>query len=301
MPRPNERKAPQLNELNDGETVRELERHWASICDTLLPTPEDELCRLLEAWAPLVSKDPITSTTDLLSPLGQAFKETSHTQVLAYLLDPLQGHGLTAEPLQCFLDYVFLLLGSGDQPRFEVATKDVKDASVAGERSSLLVEDEDEKDDEAAATKVEKRPRTDLWIELPAVKPRVLVVVENKIGDQARPRQLETYERAIAVRLKHLHGHPPLVVKLYLTLDGHEPATDAGGTGWLRGSFWELGLCFLRVLNHQDCPGVDFLRLYLATIFRRLYSISYESNQSRHSRFELLEYLRIRVRPEAQP
>jgi hypothetical protein len=83
--------------------------------------------------------------------------------------------------------------------------------------------------------------RTDLWIEIPRHEPHQLIVIENKVEDEAREGQLGMYESAISLRLDQPanHGVQGRVRALLLEERLRDPAWPevvAAASRWIPGT-----------------------------------------------------------------
>jgi hypothetical protein len=275
-------------EVTDVEAVKALEEAW----ERLWPRPEGEaqaeFQRLAAEWEPRRALDPIALSADLLSPLGQALREPSHTLVLAYLLDSTAGHGLGVEPLKTFLGLIEGALPAEQREPFFEATGNEEGFVVLAERAGVL-------DGEGGPA---ARPRTDLWLEGPSKVPSAIIIVENKVEGRARPGQLALYEELLQERLRHLAVRP-VIAKVFLTPWGDSPSAEAGGQGWLPLSLYDLALAWALLLDEKPSPGREYLRLYLATVLQKVCGIRWTATPSRSMREGLIRYLRIRLeKPE---
>lgn len=268
---------------SDAAAVARLEGCWDRLWRARQGRLDDDYDALVARWGPLRAADPIALSVDLLSPIGAARHEPSHTQALGYLLDPAGDHGLGHQPLDLLLDVIAGELDEPSAAALEEAAAGWLDAAVVPERAALL-----------RTEREETRRRTDLWIELPATAPRLLVVIENKIDDVARAGQLAAYEDAISARLAQLRARPE-VVKVYLTVEGEAPAAIAGGAGWLTVSYAALALAWCSMVDGEVTAGRSFLRLYLATVFQKLLGVRFAESPSRAARAEIAAYLRLRL------
>lgn len=270
---------------NDLEDVRALEACWERLCSTAHKASEDEFRQLVEKWGEWRQLDPISLPTDLLSPLGQEFREITHTQLLAHFFNPRAAHQLGAEPLHALLDCLYNILKEEHASEAAVleTLEGVDTARVEAERAVRI-----------QSGVGNENPRTDLWIEIPASVPKVLIVIENKIGDQARLNQLKQYEQAIEKRLEQLgrKSIQPLVFRVYLTLEGEPPPQNSGEKQWFLTSYLVLGHLLMPVLSGERSPGREMLRLYLATIFQKLYGLKWTDHPSAVRRGDLVHYLR---------
>ncbi len=275
-----------LDASADADAVRAVEVAWDRLCQPLSPEDRSRFEKLLADWEPVRAQDPIVIDVDLLSPLGRELKETSHTQALAWLLDPRATHGLGDVALLNFLDYVEALLPDDeDRRQFAAATESVSDAGVLVERAAIGAGARADEEELSVS-------RTDLWLELPAVQPRALVVVEAKIDTAASVGQLARYDELIADRLRSLNGDP-VVVKVYLTPWGAAPPTDSGGRDWRCGDMFTMAAYLRAGLDDQRGPGGEYLRLYLATVLQKVLDLRWSDRKARTWERLLFAYLSL--------
>lgn len=278
------------SEQDDQEAVLELERSW----DDLFPPvaeAEAKLNQLVAEWGDRKASDPIVIDVDLLSPLGQERRETAHTRVLRYLLDPSESHGLGDGPLDRFLLVVENCMPEAQGDELHATVPDLTGAEVIAERAALIrVPDTDE-----------RAGRSDLWVEAPKGAPRLIVLIENKLDDEVRPAQLGLYEQFLAQRVSSL-AVPPTVVKVLLTLASPEVLGDNTSGGWVRVSLLDVAYYWLELLDEESsASGREYLRLYLATVFQRLMGIRWSETRSRGQTALLTEYLQMRLGRNEQP
>lgn len=282
----------------DAAAVAALEGCWERLWAARPADSISDFDSLMAKWEPMRALDPVALETDLLSPSGDERYEPAHTQVLAYLLDPRSGHQLGSGPLHRFLDAVFVA-AERDEPALATALAEISeelDEATADE--SVVVEVVAERAAHLDTEEGEQRRKTDLWIEVPAGRPQLLVVVENKIDDVARAGQLAAYDAAIQKRVAQLVT-APLVAKVYLTPFGDKPSAVAGGVGWLALDYGTLAMAWLTLLKDGDSGSSQFLRLYLATVFQKLIGLAYRPGLSRVRRADVAAYVRQRLEEQA--
>jgi hypothetical protein len=214
---------------------------------------------------------PLEAGADLLSPIGRVLDERSYTQALAYLLSPSETHALGQAPLHAFLQHVVSQV-PGAKLAVAAVLPVLEQATAVAERELVK-----ELDGEGG--------RTDIWIEVPTLNPRLLVIVEAKVGHTVTSGQLERYEVACESRAHELQLPLDAIVKVLLTVDG-----EHGAPGWV-GMAWHDIAAVLSHLATSSSDGAVFLRLYLSAILRHFYELS-SAPQSRVAKANLLRYLR---------
>lgn len=160
----------------------------------------DDLPRLLANLAPLQRWAALHAQAhafNVFSILREESDEVGlHTVFLEALLDPAGAHGCGSALLELFLAELGVVLQD---------SADMNGAVVERERRTA------------------ESGQIDLLIELP--RPRLVVVVENKIHAGDQERQLERYHQRAVQRA----GHAGRTVIFYLTLHGAEPCAQSLG------------------------------------------------------------------------
>ena len=129
-------------------------------------------------------------TMSLLDMFGHHY-ENSHSQVLAYLLNPKTAH-------QHKLEYLKLFINSCN---LGIKDEEIKEAQVHREHST------------------DKGRRIDIFIR---INHETCIIIENKIYAEDQPNQLSDYYKDADGKYKNIYV-------LYLTLDGHEASESSLG------------------------------------------------------------------------
>lgn len=182
---------------------------------------------------------------------GTGLRETAHTRLLAYFLNPIEIHGFERLLLRALISHIT------DEPWGKDCS--LKLDSIQAER--ILSEN---------------GRRTDIWIE-GTVQPsdfkteqKWLVIVEAKTDSSESNEQLADYEiEADNWFKKDENRLEPLFV--FLTIDGGEGQTSAKND-WLPLSFRDISeLLWTAARNNEDAPGVHILRHYISGILSDMY------------------------------
>jgi len=205
-------------------------------------------------WA-LVALD---STLDLLSPLGKARHEPSHTKTLGFLMDPGRPHGLGVRVLREFFKLMGRLI-PGEDP-FERLAEDSLQSTDTLRQIRVTTEHANEVDGRAA--------RCDLWLELEDANRSLIVVVENKVESSEHNDQLRTYEDALWRRAKERRRLNLDARLVFLTPDGRLPDQEYDRTLWLPMTYTNLAACLAHASRDAPEPGRTYLNLYASTILR---------------------------------
>lgn len=206
-------------------------------------TAKDNLLRI-----DLKPGDPLLCPVSLLGTIDFGRLETAHTRTLAWLLNPGEAHGFGHRLVFPFLKRVF-----GNE-----AGRDPRDIEVESERP-------------VSDLRGVNLGRLDIllrgtWTSLAGTPEKWVVLVEAKIDAEEGELQCERYERAIESSLAADHN-----ALVFLTPVGIEPTTEKIGK-WQKMSFLDLACLFRNQLpSLTGAVGYDFLRLYLAGVFRDLY------------------------------
>lgn len=205
-------------------------------------------------WA-LVALD---SSLDLLSPLGKALHEPTHTKVLGFLLDPAQPHGLGVRVLREFFKLMGRLIPGEDA--FERLAQD----SLQGTDTLRRIRVTSERSHDLAG----RVSRCDLWLELEDEERSLIVVVENKVESGEHGDQLRTYEKALWSRAEERRSLNLTAKLVFLTPDGRLPDQDYDRRLWLPVSYTNLAACLAHASRDAPESGKTFLNLYNSTILR---------------------------------
>jgi hypothetical protein len=172
--------------------------------------------------------------------------EIRHSNVLAWLLDPSESHGLRDVFLRRILSSILL----------ESGTK-ISDISSADVELMNLMDVEVE---------VHRELRhTDLCVIVNS-SPNILLLIENKIGSGEGPGQLSRYQKVIG---KEYPNH--VLVRVFLTLDGHA-TDDDDASEFIPFSYDNLLDTLTRIVEFRRpqlaSPVAVFLEHYLDTLRR---------------------------------
>lgn len=261
----------------DLRTVREVEAVWSEVVGRVFAKVDQDFEAVEPAWRKVMDVDPTTSPIDLFSPLGQARRETLHTQALAFLLDAARSHGLGSAPLGRLL----MLLRPSAPQVCALALQVLEDGSAA-----VVVEAE-----RAAGNAAESEhgsSRTDLWIELPTTAGWIIIVIEIKIDAEVETAQLSRYDRILEGRAAELGTE--LTLKVLLTLDGLHSGD------WIGLSHLQLAAALGGLITDVADQGHQWLRLYLATILRELYGVVWRESLTRKEKARYVPYLKARFK-----
>jgi hypothetical protein len=201
---------------------------------------------------------PLDSVLDLLSPLGKAMHEPTHTRVLGFLLDPSQPHGLGTRALREFFSMMGRLIPGEDT--FGRLARDVSQGTETLRRFRVTAEQAHQLPGRGA--------RCDLWLELDDTDRSLIVVIENKVEAGEHGDQLKSYEDALWQRAKarrYLNFEARLI---FLTPDGHLPDQDYDRRLWLPVSYTNLAACLAHASRDAPEPGRTYLNLYNSTLLR---------------------------------
>lgn len=244
----------------DAAAVRELEKRWPELVRTAFRDDAEAQSRLER----LPSDDPARARVGLLELLNRPRRETLHTAAIANLIDPRLEGG--SARLQAFLELVL----KEDQVPTQLASAKV----LAEQPYELRI---------AGKTFY---PTPDLRIEVGSL----VVIVENKVDDQDREKQLSSYAKA--ARMYHKDAE---LAFFYLTPDGEAPR-QLDAPEWTGVSYRDLVLCWRAQLADDEAHGgrwPEAARAYLTTICRSICNWRPELARSRADRSRLLPYLRV--------
>jgi hypothetical protein len=222
---------------------------------------------------------PLDSSLDLLSPLGKALHEPTHTQILAFLMDPGKPHGLGIRVLREVFKMMGRLIPGEDS--FERLAFDSAQSTDTLRRIRVTAEHVNELDGCNA--------RCDLWLELEDDHRSLIVVIENKVGASEHGDQLKTYEEALWRRAKERRRLSLEAKLVYLTPDGRLPDQDFDRRLWLPVSYTNLAACLAHASRDAPDPGKTLLNLYNSTILR--YVLGVPSHPDGIERMQQLSFL----------
>jgi hypothetical protein len=213
-------------------------------------------------WA-LVALD---SSLDLLSPLGKALHEPTHTKTLGFLLDPAKPHGLGVRVLREFFKLMGRLIPGEDA--FERLAQESLQGTETLRRIRVTAERSHDQDGRTS--------RCDLWLELEDDDRSLIVVVENKVESGEHGDQLRTYEKALWSRAEERRRLNLTAKLVFLTTDGRLPDQDYDRGMWLPVSYTNLAACLAHASRDAPESGKTFLNLYNSTILRYVLGVPAE-------------------------
>jgi hypothetical protein len=259
---------------DEASDVAWLRPRWANIADRAFGETDREYFAIARAHAAALESDAAFGTEDLLGPIGCHDHEPTHTLALAHLLAPTGPLG------NAFANELFEAIaarkpdGGGDA--LDTARRHSAACEVVAERAEKLI----------APSAHRASVRTDLWIELPARRPELIVVIENKINALEGTSQLPDYDRAIEVRVAQLSGTCD-VWRVFLTPRGVNAGDHAAG--WLALSYTDVAVALRRAMLAHKKSSV-FAALYLATIAKRVLGLP-SNDDTRSARAARLAYV----------
>lgn len=169
---------------------------------------------------------------NIFAAIGATHRELWHSDFLAYLLDPMQNHGLHDDFLRCFLrETVPEVLGAASFERV-VVQREYK-------YTDILIEDEEAK---------------------------VSVIIENKIWSPEGAGQLKTYWEAISAK----HPDPDWrIYGVYLTPTGRSPSGDSRYDPLSYGKVIAMLEEVLHTKSGQLVEGLELVIRHYIDILRR--------------------------------
>lgn len=229
---------------------------------TLVATQLDDYRRRLP-------DSPLFAVATLFGPLSYGRLETALTRGLAYLMDPKESHGFGIEIA-----------------RRIVALGDPKNAGAISAVHAVLPERAILQPNNPTS-----RPRIDIWAQGSWSDDRMWTLcVEAKIDAPESDEQLAQYESGL-----------PMIgdwVGIFLTTDGRQPSSATKKT-WQAVGIRELAETLARYYGTvRTAPGADFLRLFIAGLFRDILHISLPLTESSSGAFQIA-YLLQAVDSEA--
>jgi len=201
--------------------------------------------------------DPLRCSIGLFETIDLSFRETAHTRMLAWLMDPSKEHGFGDVLVSVFLQKVFRLKS---RPR-------LKEVAI---RSEVITSDQKGRLDIHLGGK---------WSATDRASTRWEVILEAKIHADEGDEQCSRYETEVQVRRDSYSER----VLVFLTPDGRPPATNSinADRPWESLSFLDLLALFrpeLAALTER--PGFYMIRHYMAGVLKNLYRINCGENQA---------------------
>lgn len=263
MPLSKERLELFLNELANFENQKNVDMaidpvDYSTIEAALFNCRKRAVAKLESAISDLHGTDPLNPTflgVSLLRILhGTGLRETAHTRLLTWLLNPSENHGFEGLLLRDFMSHII-----GDENPWSM-DETLKVTSIYAER-----------------TLSEKNRRTDIWIE-GTVYPedfknerKWLVVVEAKVESFESNEQLADYETEANSWFKKDENNRLKPLFVFLTRNGDEGQT-AVDNNWIPLTFQVLSeLLWTAAKNKVDAPGIHILRHYISGILSDMY------------------------------
>jgi len=213
---------------------------------------------------------PLDWTLDLLTPLGKAHSEITHTQCLACLLDHRAPHGLGIRVLKEFFALLGRLVPGEDV--FERLSKETEESNERLRNVRVYAERCVEAPAERGDDITERR--CDIWLELIEEGRSVVVVIENKIDAGEHAAQLSAYEQALwqwARQNRRLSFEAKLI---FLTPEGRPPDGKADQQLWVAMGYKELAAALVQAGRDAPEPGRTFLMLYVSTILKEVLGVT---------------------------
>ena len=246
-----------------------LELEMLKHCWPAVQQEFDKKRRRLDRMIP--KNDPLRLPVDLLSPLNKRDDETLHTRALAYLLDPLNGHGFGNAVLGALLQNVKQNVKQ-DASRRSEAAQILQALTCKGTNISVMPE---------YRYRVEGAPeksaaRADVWVEIRAGSEAGLIVIENKINARESSGQLGWYERKAG---EWGRGQPGRAVSLLIFIAPEQHKVESSDTDeWVVLSYVELAAALRTVWKcKRRAVGRSWLGLYIASITRGLLRLEISS------------------------
>lgn len=247
-----------------------LKRHWPDVQRRF-----DKERQQLDRKIP--KDDPIRQSVDLLAPLNEIDAERSHTRALAYLLDPLQDHGLKTAVLTALLEQAkaVALLQKGKKAVLSSAAVLRVLRLLAIKGVNVSVTPEYRYDIEGTTKRSNACP--DIWIVLRTDRNAALVVIENKINACESTGQLKWYERKAREWCKAEKGRGTTLL-LFLAYDQDE-VTSSDTDDWQVISYLDLAAALRKVWKSKSrAAGRSWLSLYIASVTRGLLGLDIASS-----------------------
>lgn len=236
--------------------------------------------QLRDAITELRNNDPLNPAflpVSLLGVLhGTGLRETAHTRILTWILNPNGNHGFGDLPLRAFLAKIV----DENWPQVE----SLRLNKIHAERT---------------LKNTGSGRRIDVWIEGQVHKPDTettvnwLVVIEAKVEIDESENQLADYEEEARKYVKDAGNAflEPLFV--FLTKDGHEGTTSAKGK-WQPLSFQHITeILWCATQNNPAAPGFHLVRYYLSGILSDIYGWPLPMNEeTTHGKYAAVEFIR---------
>jgi hypothetical protein len=239
----------------------------------MLPRLAQDIANSFESARAKLARDapwalvPLDWELDLLSPLGKARHEPTHTQCLAYLLNWRSPHGLGVRVLREFFALLGRLIPGEDI--FERLCRETEENTKILRLARVSAEESVETSS-APLERADGQRRCDVWIELDTPEKLVLLVIENKIDAGEHGDQLSYYEEAVwrrARQRRQLNFEAKLV---FLTPEGRAPEQTSDRKLWLSVSYRNLAAALANAGRDAPEPGRSFLQLYVSTILKHI-------------------------------
>lgn len=249
------------DDLKLANTVRDLLPHLSEKTSQMHAALRAQLA-LDAPWA----LEALDCSLDLLSPLGKALHEPTHTKVLGFLLDPAKPHGLGVRVLREFFRLMGRLIPGEDT--FERLARDSTQGTETLRRIRVTTEHLHELAGRSA--------RCDLWLELEDDSRSLIVVIENKVESSEHGNQLRIYEDALWRRAKERRRLNFEAKLVFLTPAGRLPDQDYDRQLWLPVSYTNLAACLAHASRDAPEPGKTMLNLYNAAVLRYVLGVPSE-------------------------
>ena len=215
---------------------------------TSLPALERAFERSRQATRELLCRlpdnDPLLSPVGLFTSMDLGRMETAHSRALAWLLDPRGEHGFGISIISALLEKV----------GFSHRKEDLGVHWVTAEHPIWSDSNKSGRLDVLASGYKGASGKREGW----------LLIIEAKIDAEESEHQLREYDRWIEANRVGRE-----TIRLYLTPTGEEPTTNEAC--WTPLSSLSLASLLRRALHTvESAPGTEFLRLYLAGVFRSI-------------------------------
>lgn len=161
---------------------------------------EPLLLQLLDELRAFERAHNVDSRFNLFTAIDMVNREVKHTKFLAFLLDPVESHGLSDRFLRRVLAAIVAEHPSAPLSRLDIAISDFGNVAVHTERDHF-----------------------DISIEIPGLN--ALVVIENKVDSSESMNQLVTYRERAQARYGNFN-----FVGTFLTPDGYGGEDEQWGT-----------------------------------------------------------------------
>ncbi len=199
---------------------------------------------LLEAFVvenrDLEQLEALLAEFNIFEAMGAVRQELRHSDLLAFLMDPAQNHGLGAAFLKRFLKRVLTRAGRAPVSVIDIDVAEMQAAEVLREwrKIDILIHDREN---------------------------RFLCAIENKIGSRERPGQLSAYRAVVSREFPDYRA-----VFVYLTPEGDAPSHE----DYIPLSYGEIAELVDAVCGaHESTLGADvytLMRHYTAMLRRHI-------------------------------